>query len=133
MSAMAQALAKVGLADKKRAENIDKEREGFRETYFQLSSSIGDLFNRKKAFRALSDDVKAPGVKQHPEVLKFAVKNFFGMEINNFHAKANQLLVLDKIKEEMDLLEKLLNPMIKASRKLEKDWGFKRGDSDQKG
>jgi len=126
MSAMAQALAKAGLADKEKAMNIDKERDEFRKTYAQINFSIRDLLRRKRALRELKEDVKAPGVKQHPAVLTTAVKHFFGMTIQNFSAKSNQLLVMDKIQTELDALEKLVSPMIKAAKKLEKDWDFKR-------
>ncbi len=129
MSAMAQALAKAGLVDKEKAMNIEKERADLREEYHNINKSIRELLRRKRALRELKEDVAAPGVKQHPAVLTTAVKHFFGMTIQNFNAKSNQLLVMDKIQEELDALEKLVYPMIKATKKLEKDWGFERAKS----
>lgn len=125
MSAMAQALAKVGLADKEKAANIDKEREEFRDTYVQISRSIGELFRRKRALKDLADAVKG-NTKRPAADLTLDVKRFFGMVISNFTSKTNQFLILDKIKEELDLVEKMVSPMLKASRKLEKEWGFER-------
>lgn len=126
MSAMAQALAKAGLADKEKAANIDKEREFLREKYYQISKSIGDLFRRKKDLNTLSEAVKNPGKEVSVEDLTEAVKRIFGITITNFNAKSNQLLVLGKIKDELAAVEKLVRPMLKSTKKLEKEWGFER-------
>lgn len=127
MSALAQALAKVGLADKEKAANIDKERAFYLEKYQGLSDSIREGIYHKRRLMKLQDQIKA--AKAKPAVddsIINDIRDLFGMPPMNVAAKSNQLMILERVQKAVDEIEKVIVPMIKASRKLEKEWGFKR-------
>jgi hypothetical protein len=127
MSALAQALAKAGLADKEKAENIDKERDFFQEKYISISNSIREGIAHKRRLLKLREDIKDAKDVVEPDAYVFdCIRELFGMPPMNVAAPSNKTMILNRIQKAIDDIEKVIVPMIKASRKLEKEWGFKR-------
>lgn len=126
MSALAQALAKVGAIPQEKADNINKEREFFQEKYQTLSTSIRQILSEKKRLLRLQEIVKNSAAVNPEDCVFNDIRELFGMPPMNLTAAANQLLILNRIKNSLCDLEGLVIPMMKASRKLEKEWGFKR-------
>ena len=126
MSAIAQALAKAGIVEEEKANNIEKEREFFKEKYSTISLSIRQILSEKRRLLKLQEIVKNSTTSEPDDYVFNNIRELFGMPPMNLTSAPNQMLILDRIKKSLDDLEHLLIPMLKASRKLEKEWGFKR-------
>lgn len=126
MSVMAQALVKAGLIEKERTQNLQEEKEFFLTQYKNLSKSIGKIIQTKRNLIRLQKEVIAVKKDTYQENILNEIHELIGTPKLNLNAEPNRVLILDKIKENLDALEKLVFPMIKASRKIEDDWGFTR-------
>jgi len=126
MSALAQALAKAGAIPQEKADNVNKEKEFFKEKYETLSLSIRQILSEKRRLLKLQEAIKNQATSTTDEYVFNDMRELFGMPPMNLSATPNQVLILNKISKSLEDLEKLVAPMIKASRKLEKEWGFER-------
>lgn len=124
MSAIAQALAKVGLIEKTQADNMTKEKECFHDQYKKLSSSIRNIFKEKRRLEKLQNIIKEKNF--HTDTFFNEIKELYGIPKINLSAEPNKELLLTKLQASLNDLEQKAAPMLQASRKLENDWGFSR-------
>lgn len=123
--AIAQALARAGLVDKEKADKIQSQKTVLQEKYHTISEDIRFYLRDKRQVERLKEAVKGGGGMSMEDVHKNAYR-LFKMPAMNYAAKVNQLMLLDATQKKLEELEGKLRPLIKESRRLEKEWGFTR-------
>lgn len=130
MSALAQALAKVGMVDQAKADSVGKDRENALEDYYKLDEAIKSGFHFKRQLLDMIDFGKnvAPKMTENQPIPSMVeeMREFFGLPKMNLIAKQNRALLMNKLQGELAELNKKQSALMKKSRKLEKEWGFER-------
>jgi len=129
MSAIAQALVKAGAISHAAITKMNADRECAKERYQHLSKGIKDILRIVRAVKELQRCLTTNFAPIPEELVK---KSFHIAEIPvnlDLSLESNRQVVLQHISSLLTKWHKQLSPLIKESKKLERDWGFNKNVS----